>query len=218
MPLSALEAIAIITAAVFGPEYLILRGKEKAIGIFADSLMCGCIGIGVLTYAVLPVTYAGVVIFPSYVPHAYNLILWPLLALLILRPRFGPSKMLVAFAFCYALDEVAWNGLALLRYGLTPDAFAFPNGVLWFMADAEWRVFFGVMVLTVLASYLYLRPSLKMRKNAGLVTLVMYGLFWAFVANLASGAVNWYTLAFELFWQISFWLFIASTVFPRQKP
>ena len=175
--------------------------------------MCGFIGVGVLTYAVLPVTYAGVNLFLGYQPHAYNLIIWPLGALLLLRPRFGAMMMLPAFAFVYGLDEIAWNGMSFAALGWMKGVFL-PSGALWYASDHFWQLFMAGMAAIMIGGYRILKPRLKLRKSSGLITLILFAVFWGII-GVPAGAENWFTLSFELFWQACFWFFIYTTVFPK---
>jgi hypothetical protein len=211
-----LDFIGLISACVFGPEYLLLRNKEKVMTIFGDSLMCGIIALGVIEFMQNPVTYAGGAIIWGFAPHAYNLIIWPTAALLVLRPMFGPTLMIPSLLFAYGLDELIWNPFALARFGWIPGAFG-PTGVLWYLSIDYWQVFILTIVLITLIGYLIVRPRIKLRKNAGLITMLLFISFWT-ILGLPDGATNWYTTFWELGWQLVYWMFFVSTFSPRNRP
>ena len=184
------------------------------------SMLMGVVYVGVASFVVSPVPYASPTLVFSFTPHAYNLIIWPLAGLSILGKRFPAKYLVPALAMVYGLDELAWNGFVLLRFGWMPGVFNFddPQGLLWWMPTPYWLGFFVLMTLFLAGGVYLLRPRfVNLRISVPIV--LAFGLFWAFVMDftLAGGPVAWSPtgLVMELCWQIVWWYFVFVSVRPR---
>ena len=116
MGLLSLEIIGFFTALIFLLEFGLRHEKADLLGIFEESLLLSLIPLGVLAYILDPQITTGVIIVSAYTPHAYNLIIWPSLSLLVLRKKFGSRLLIPALMFLYGLDEILWNVIAYLRF------------------------------------------------------------------------------------------------------
>lgn len=183
------------------------------------ALMSGFMGMGILAYVFLPVLSVTVQILPFYGPHAYNLILWPSAALVVLRNRFSPRQFLAVFAFVYGLDELFWNSLAVVKYWGQWD-------ILKYFLSPGFLSFFSILCVVVVVTYLYARPKLSIgRKNPMPLMLGVFGFFWAWIAGFpilaASNILSLslpttaYLLVWELLWQTAYWVFVWATIKPR---
>jgi hypothetical protein len=197
-------------------QLMIQHHETDIVQILSESLIAGFIPIGVLAYILDPSITAAVLLLPFYSPHAYNLIIWPSLALIVLRPRFKSWRLVVAFIFVYGFDEILFNALAVIRFAGNPE-------VVQFLTFKSWWTFFAIVLIGTTASYLILRPKLKLNLSA--LMLACFAIIWAWGAGLASLAASnidslslpllVYALAWELMWQSAYWTFVKFSVFPR---
>lgn len=220
MGLLSLEIIGFFTALIFLLEFGLRHEKADLLGIFEESLLLSLIPLGVLAYILDPQITTGVIIVSAYTPHAYNLIIWPSLSLLVLRKKFGSRLLIPALMFLYGLDEILWNVIAYLRF--------FGNTtVMIFLTIPYWQGFFAVMIAICIAGYLIVRPTIK--PNLYWVAFIGYIIIYAWVFNMpvlqplpASGIMPplhqlIIELDFELGWQAAFWLFVYSTFWKRKR-
>lgn len=189
-----------------------LRHKEDywILDFVLVGIMLGFITVGLLTWVTLPNFSDVVYLVWGYAPHAYNLVVWPVLALLILRPRFGPIAFLPAFVLVYGLDELAWNSIAFLHFGENA-------GILGF-TTAYWHAFLAAIVIGVVVSYLTLRPRIVPNWTWGF--FAVYVFVYAVLAGLPtyvdeSLSNSWYVYLWELMWQGAVWIFIYGTFWKR---
>jgi hypothetical protein len=204
-----------ILTAIASIVFFALKGKQT-LGSAADSvsvgLMIGFIGTGLAKYIVQPNPSIGVPLIPFlyYIPHAYNLVIWSVLSLLVLRPRFGP-RFLIAFALVYGIDELLWNSVAYIRFGGSTQ-------VLTFLVSSDWEVFITGVVTTVLVSYALLRP--RITPNWTWPCMLIYVIVYAGIFGMPSYAVDppsLGVLTWELMWQGAVWFVIYWTFWPRSK-
>lgn len=212
MSYSSAATLAVISAVAFCWQLLLRkRSKDWLIDFASMGVMTGFLGVGLLELIVTWNLNAAVPLVWYYAPHAYNLIIWPALAIMVLRPRFGGVKFLLAFVFVYALDEVFWNLIAYFRFDGGPQ-------VTNYMLTPYWLTFFTIIVSSLAASYYLLRP--KVIPNWTWGCFVAYVFLYAVVAGLptyvnAGSGPDWYIWTWELLWQAAFWLFVYGTF--RQK-
>lgn len=176
--------------------------------------MMGFIAVAFLTYVLTPNLDAVVPLVWYYAPHAYNLIIWPASVLVMLRPRFGPSKFLIAFVLVYGIDEILWNSIAFLHFGGGPT-------VTSYMDTQYWMVFFLAITMSVVLSYYSLKPKIVMNW-----TWIVFGAFvfaYAVLAGLPTYidepiAMYPYVYVWEIAWQFAVWLFIYGTFQEGKTP
>lgn len=205
-----------------GVAFLIQMAFPKRRAEWIDSLnvslMAGFIGMGLIAYAVLP-RLTTTVELPFFAPHAYNLILWSALALVVLRPRFQARYLLPIFIMVYALDELLWNGLAVAYYWGQWK-------ILTYVFLPDWHEFIGVLVAAGVVCYLIARPSIK--PSITWAILAGFAFFWAWVAGFpVLAATNIlsldfqqtaYRLAWEVMWQLAFWgLLVYESIRPKTE-
>ncbi len=174
-------------------------------------LMGGFIGVALLTYLVNPNPDAVVNLVWYYSPHAYNLILWPVLALIVLRPRFG-HKFLGSFVLVYGLSEILWNSAAYIRFG-GPRSPA-----LAFMDAPYWQTFFTVVIVSVVVSYILVKP--RIRPNLTWVFFAGFLYIYVAVAGIptfldSTYPVPVYVYVWELAWQGAIWVFTYGTFWEK---
>lgn len=191
-----------------------MRFREKkgnwAADFAAVGLMLGFIVVGVLALVALPTPDVVVSLVWGYSPHAYNLIIWPILALFILRPRFGPLGFVLAFIFAYGLDELIWNSIAFVRFG--------GNAGLLGFTTVYWHVFFAAVIGGVAVSYYLLRPRVVPNWTWGFFAAFIF--VYAVVAGLPTYVDEplssyWYAVTWELMWQGAVWVLIYGTLWRR---
>lgn len=213
MTYAVLSVVGIITIIAFC-WLTCLRPREPhwILDFVSVGLMVGFMGAAILTYFVTPSLDVTVPIIWYYSPHAYNLVIWPALALLLLRPRFG-SQFLGAFVFVYGLSEILWNSIAYLRFDGSVG-----SPVLSFMTSQYWHVFFTMIVVGTLISYYVLRP--RVTPN---LTWIFFGCY-VFVYGVIAGLPTFgdspyptplYVYAWELAWQVAVWVLISGTFWKR---
>ena len=182
------------------------------------SIMVGFIGIGLMAFAFVPSLKVTLQYTGFYQPHAYAQIIWASGALIVLRKRFPPKFFLLTFAFVYALDEFAWNGLAALRFWgdwSTTLSFFFTTG---------WSLFLLAITTAVSVGYFVVRPRIK--PNVTWAMLLAYSILWAWGAGLPvievmnAEQLVWpyilWAFGWEVMWQVAFWVFIWASVFPSR--
>lgn len=216
MSLLAVSIISLVAAIIFCVQ-LLFRQKDKdwVLDFLSVGVMAGFIAMGILAYLLAPSVLTSVDLISFYTPHAYNLIIWPLFALLILHPRFSSRLFLISFVFVYGLDEVFWNALAFLRYMDEPSVIAFMGG-------SGWLTFLVLMFGAIAVGYVLVMP--KIRPNVSWLILPALAFLWAWPGGfpvLANGAIATAPLSYvqaafcwELIWQSGFWLFVWRSVFP----
>lgn len=175
--------------------------------------MIGFLGTGVLYLSVQGNLNATVPLFWYYAPHAYNLVIWPGLALLILRPRFGPERLLWAFLFAYSVDELLWNAIAYARFGGGGE-------VLAYMSTEYWTTFFTAVLTGLCVAYYVLRPDVV--PNWTWVLFTVFVALYAGVAGLPT-YINQppssvaYVQSWEIAWQLAVWTLIYGTFRARRS-
>jgi hypothetical protein len=199
------------------PDQQVRDSIESIIDRLNISVMIGFITLGVLAYVIVPSLTTNVEIIASYSPHAYNLILWPILGLTILRRMFKPRYFLLTFAFIYGLDELLWNVLAVARF------WGQWSTTLAYISSPYWGEFFLVMCVFVIIGFIILRPKIEL--NVTWIILGGFAFFWAWIAGMPTIAVAnvtelsfdsiVYRVAWELMWQFAFWVFVCASVKPN---
>lgn len=182
----------------------------------STGLMLGFIVVGLVTLVLS--RNLGVVVYLlwgnawGYAPHAYNLVIWPSLALLVLRPRFGPAGFLLAFVFGYGLDELIWNSVAFIYFGGNAGYLGFTT--------AYWHAFLIAVILGVATSYYFLRPRIVPNWTWGFFAV------YVFVYTVLAGLPTYidaqfpedpYVWAWELLWQAAVWVLIYGTLWPKSN-
>ena len=176
-------------------------GAMLAIASVAVATLVGSGNFGVVIY-----------LLGSYAPHAYNLVIWPIFGLLVLRPRFGPISFLVVFAFVYGLDEIVWNSVAFVYFG--------GNAGMLGMLATEWQAFILVVIVGTGVCYLVARPQIK--PNWSWLFFTLYLFVYTVVAGMptyvdAPYVGDPYTWAWELMWQVAVWAVIYWTFWPPSE-
>lgn len=198
--------------------YSYFKGKSIDLpGQVSDAAMVGVMALGGVSIYLAGNLTAVPGIIAAYTPHAYNLIFWPVMVFLVIRPRFGARWMLPVLAMVYGLDELVWNSFVFLRFAWVPDAFQLTptHGVLFFMATQYWQIFILVMGLAFLFGALLVQP--KFRLSIGLPVMLGFGFFWAFIAGFPAGALTPISLAWEFMWQGAWWFFVYTSFFKNEN-
>ena len=214
MPYAASAMVAIIAAAAFCWQIVLRSRRGRWVPDFVSvSLMVGFTGVGLLYLGLAPDLSTTVPLVWYYVPHAYNLVIWPLSAILVLRPRFGPAKFLLAFTFVYSLDELLWNSIAYVHFGGGGQ-------VLSFMLTPYWTSFLVTIVSALLVSYYFLRP--RIIPNWTWIFFIVFVFVYAVLAGLPTiidEPASAYSVVFtwELMWQGAVWLFVYGTFWAREE-
>ena len=206
MTLVALSILGIAAGAAFLWQIL-LRPKSRGwvVDFGSVGLMTGFAVLGVTYLVVEPNLDTSVPLVWYYLPHAYNLIIWPVLSLAVLRPRFGPNRFILAFVLVYGIDEIAWNALAYVRFdgGQT---------VLSFMATPYWLSFLAATLLGVGLCFYALRP--KIIPNWTWLFLAAYVFVYVVLAGFPTfidSVASPYVFLWEFMWQGAIWVFIYGT-------
>lgn len=216
MTLFVLQTIGSIVGVAFLIQMFLPSRRQEWLDAVNVSVMSGLIAIGLIAYLILPGPNTVIQVLTFYSPHAYNFILWPSLALLVLRKRFSPKYLVPMFVFVYALDELLWNGLAVAYFWGQWD-------VLHYLFLPSWHLFILALVGGGAVCYLIARPVFQLN-----ITWLMLGGFafvWAWFAgfpvlaatNLLSLPLDavLYRLVWELMWQFVFWGFVYGSVSAR---
>lgn len=182
------------------------RDQHWVVDFASVGLMTGFIGVGLLHLAVQPDPSIGVNLISFYTPHAYNLLIWPALALLVLRPRFGPNRFLLAFILVYGLDEIFWDSIAFFHGGI----------IQTFMATQYGQVFFVLVLIAVASTSYILRPRVVPNWTWGFFPLFVVVYIAAGMPSYATDLPSVYTLSWELVWQGAIWVFISGTFWPKK--
>lgn len=212
MTYAVLAVTGLISLIAFAWQLVIRRRSANWLSDFTSvSLMIGFTGVGILHLIVQPDLNATVDFFLYYAPHAYNLLIWPVLALVLLRRRFGGGSFFLAFVFAYGVDEMLWNSIAYVRFDGS-------TSVMRYLTTQDWQFFFAVVVVVVALSYYLLRPRIV--PNWGWVLFSAYIFVYAYVAGLptyidAGASPDWYIWMWELMWQVAYWIFVYFTLWPR---
>lgn len=216
MSVFVIETTLSIALFVFWVQILFAGRRSAYLDSFNVAIMSGFIGMGIIAYFILPTLGTTVELIPYYSPHAYNLIIWGAMGL-VLRNIFPPKHLILAFIMSYAIDELLWNGLAVAYFWGQWD-------VLHYLSLSSWWVFIGLLVGAGVVCYLIVRPKFKV--NVTWITLPAFGIFWAWglgmpvlaATNIAS--LNFeqtaYRLAWEILWQFAFWGWFYTTARPKE--
>lgn len=215
MSILVVQTVLSFDALAFLLQMLSARRRTSLLDVFNVAVMSGFIAMGVLAYLILPTLGTTVELIPYYSPHAYNLIIWGAMGLL-LRSIFPPKHLILAFVMSYAIDELLWNGLAVAYFWGQWD-------VLHYLSLGSWWLFIGLLVGAGVVCYLIVRP--KFHINVTWITLPAFGVFWAWglglpvlaATNIAT--LNFeqtaYRLAWEVLWQFAFWSWFYTTAKPK---
>lgn len=208
MSLPEIAIVAIVTIVAFLWQLIRRpRGSYWAIDFLSVGVMIGFVAVGVLHYLVQPNLDDTVNLLWYYAPHAYNLVIWPLFALTVLRPRFGSKYFLLTFVFVYGFDEILWNSIAYVRFGGNLN-------VLSFILTAYWQTFFAIVVIATVASYIVVRPRIVPNWTWGFFPVYVF--VYSALAGLPTfvnpgTSPSWYIYTWEVAWQAAFLLFVFGT-------
>ncbi|MDG6968261.1 MAG: hypothetical protein JRN50_02245 [Nitrososphaerota archaeon] len=197
-------------------RFTVSKIERRSFSLWAavsEDVMAGFMALGLLTYLVLPTPAAVVDIFDGFAPHAYNLLIWPAGALLVLRKRFGSALIFPAFAMVYGLEELIWNPFALAEFW---GKFAFGQP-LWYVTTRFWQMFIVACALGLIMGAFIVAPRIGPYASTFAMLVVAFMSYWAFGAGLPAGATDAVSTAWELMWQGIYWLFVAGTFYPRAK-
>lgn len=211
MSLTTLGVVAAVAIASFVWQAQLRQRREhwiieySSIGIMTGFMTLGLIGLAVNRNLDVVVNLVW-----GYSPHAYNLVIWPILVLAVLRPRFGPMGFLVAFLLTYGIDEVIWNSIAFVYFK--------ENSAYLGYTTTYWQTFFVIVLATIAASYFILKPRIIPNWTWGF--FVFYVALYTLVAGLptyvdAPYVDDPYVWIWELMWQGAIWVLIYGTFWPR---
>lgn len=207
-----LAIVGIVAASVFLAEYPAFRKTQPLVGLLEMSLMFGFIGVGVYALMLVPVPGAGVNLAFGYTPHAWEIIVWSVMCLTVIRQKFGPVMMLPAFITLYALQELIWNPFAIAEFW---GQWATASQPLWYVVTLYWESFITVSFVAAIVGFLYLRPRVRLTPVFPLMLLFLS--VWAFVFGLPAGGLTYWSLAWEIAWDAVYFSFIYFTFFRGKR-
>lgn len=210
--LSALATVIAIALVAFLWQLVYRRrGRDWAYDFLSVGVMAGFLAAGLLALIIAPDFNTGVALVWDYAPHAYNLIIWPLFCLVVLRPRFGAKLFLLSFVFLYGVDEILWNSLAVIKFG-------FDSPLLGYLLTQYWQLFFSLVVASVVLCYLVVKPRILANRSWGF--FLAYVVVYVYVAGMPTyldepASLYAYAFAWELSWQIAVLMLAYWTLWPR---
>jgi len=148
-------------------------------------------------------------------PYGYNLVLYPLYALLILYPKWG-SRSIPAFLQLYSSNELVYNALYTAVY---PSSL----GVAIHTSGGVWPYYIVFVCMVWVSSTLALRPRLEVGVKS--LILPLYLAVWVaagvpimepyYAVGLGYHPSNW---PWELGYQVALMYTYSVTVKPRVAP
>ncbi len=155
-----------------------------------------------------------VTVLPGFLAiYGYNLLLYPLLALILLVPVYG-TRAPGAFLLVWSLNELLFNSLfALFHPGYVQVTEAI---------NPSWPTYMAAMPVLLVAGLAWLRPRVVL----SLYSLVLPVFLWTWVwageplmrdMMLRASKPNAANFPWELALQVSLFLFVWGTFHPRER-